>query len=80
METADMKRFSEVMNYLALNFPTREITQNLMQSYFDDLSGYTIVDIESAARTCVATCFGFPMVANFTRLLSPESFPGSMQK
>lgn len=77
METADMKRFSMVMNYLALNFPTREVTQPLVQSYFDVLSDYSIDDIEKAAKICVKTCFGFPFVANFTRLLSPESFPGN---
>ena len=80
METTDTKRFAVVMNYLGLNFPDREVTPDLMQSYFNDLSDYSIVDIERMAKVCVKTCYGFPFVANFIRLLSPEASPCNMQK
>lgn len=77
MEAADIKKFSVVMNYLALNFPTSEVTQNLVQSYFDDLTDYSIDDIERAAKTVVKMNFRFPLVTDLVRILSPELFPGS---
>lgn len=46
METADMKRFAMIMCYLNLNFPEREVKKELVDSYFRDLSDFSIDAIE----------------------------------
>lgn len=71
MQQGDSKRFSEVMRYLRLNFPEREMTTpHLMQSYFSDLSEFGIDEIEKAARAYVRTGDKFPLLSDLIRLLS----------
>lgn len=70
MKTDDKKSFSEIMRYLALNFPERAMTTNLMQSYFNDLSDFGIDDIKKAAKAYVRTGDKFPLVSDLIRILS----------
>ncbi len=70
METTDTVRFSEVMVYLSLNFPEREVGQNLLKSYFRDLSEFGIDEIEKAAKAYVRTGYKFPLISDLIRLLS----------
>jgi hypothetical protein len=68
MQQSDSKRFSEVMRYLALNFPERELsTPELMCSYFRDLSDFGIDEIEKAAKAYVRTGDKFPLVSDLIR-------------
>jgi len=70
METTDTVRFSQVMAYLSLNFPDREVGQNLLKSYYCDLSEFSIDEIEKAAKAYVKTGGKFPLVSDLIRLLS----------
>lgn len=70
METTDTVRFSQVMAYLSLNFPEREVGPNLLKSYFCDLSDFGIDEIEKAARAYVRTGSKFPLLSDLIRLLS----------
>lgn len=70
METTDTKRFYEMMVYLSLNFPEREVGPNLLKSYFSDLSEFGIDEIEKAAKAYLRTGDKFPLVSDFIRLLS----------
>jgi hypothetical protein len=70
METTDTVKFSQVMDYLSLNFPEREVGPNLLQSYFSDLSEYSIDDVWKAARAYVRTGDKFPLLSDLIRLLS----------
>lgn len=64
MTEKDKKRFVEIMSYLTLNFPDRLVDENLVRSYFNDLSTFEIDDIESAARHYVKTGKSFPFVSD----------------
>lgn len=70
MEIADMKRFAMIMQYLSLNFPERNIDENLLKFYFRDLSDFSIDDIETAAMTYARTGDKFPLLSDLFRLLS----------
>ncbi len=70
MEIADTVRFSKIVAYLSLNFPEREVGQNLLKSYFRDLSDFGIDEIEKAARAYVRTGDKFPLCSDLIRLLS----------
>ena len=70
MQATDAKRYSEVMHYLTLNFPDRAVEQNLLRSYFHDLSEFPIDDVEKAAKAYVRTGDKFPLVSDLIRLLS----------
>ncbi|MBI1922294.1 MAG: hypothetical protein HYS23_14560 [Geobacter sp.] len=70
MQATDAKQFAEVMQYLFLNFPDREISPDLVRSYFHDLSEYDISDIEKAARDYVKSGERYPFVSDFINLLS----------
>jgi len=70
MEPTDNIRFAKIMHYLSLNFPEREVGQDLMRSYFNDLSEFSIDDIEKAARAYVKTGNKFPLISYLVNLLS----------
>jgi hypothetical protein len=85
MEETDKARFAQVMHYLALNFPERAVGRHLLHSYFADLSGYAIDEIERAAKTFVQTGVRFPFVSDFVRILEgaaagPDSPPLAIVK
>jgi hypothetical protein len=70
METADSTRFAEVMHYLSLNFPEREVGASLLKSYFCDLSEFGIEEVEKVAKAYVRTGDKFPLLSDLIRLLS----------
>ena len=70
MKQGDEKGFLEVMHYLSLNFPEREMTSDLMRSYFQDLFDYSLDDVRTAAKAYVQIGARFPLVSDFISLLS----------
>jgi len=70
MEPTDNIRFAKIMHYLSLNFPDREAGQDLMRSYFNDLSEFSIDAVEKAAKAYVRTGNKFPLVSDLVSLLS----------
>jgi hypothetical protein len=71
MQAIDKTRFVEVMRYLSINFPERLVDQQLIESYFHDLSDFPIDAVETAAKEYVMRKYSFPYVADLIRLSTP---------
>jgi hypothetical protein len=65
----DKRSFALLMQYLSTNFPEREASMALIQSYYQDLADFTLEQIEAAARKHVQTGRNFPFVADLRALI-----------
>lgn len=72
MKTGDEKSFREIMRYLSLNFPEREVGDDLMRSYFHDLDAFGIEEVREAARAYVVTGDRFPFVSDLVRAMPDQ--------
>jgi hypothetical protein len=68
MTINDEQRFMVVMRYLAINFPERVVDADLVESYFQDLSAFSIESVEEAARAYVRVGTRFPFVSDLHQL------------
>lgn len=68
MTINDEQRFAAVMQYLSVNFPERVVDAGVVESYFQDLSAFSIDTVEVAARAYVRVGKTFPFVADLHQL------------
>jgi hypothetical protein len=69
MKTGDEKAFREIVRYLSLNFPEREVGADLVRSYFYDLDAFGIEEVREAAKAHVLTGDRFPFVSDLVRAM-----------
>ena len=69
MTDSDRVRFAQIMAYLSLNFPGRDVDGRLVGAYFFDLSSYDVEAVEAAARKHVKSSRHFPFISELVALL-----------
>jgi hypothetical protein len=69
MTDSDRVRFAQIMAYLSLNFPGRDVDGRLVSVYFSDLSSYDVGAVEAAARKHVKSSRHFPFISELVALI-----------